>query len=408
MLTRAAKYRLARRALNIASAFGRPRTGTDEGFRSWLEQGGRVGLLLQWGIGDAVLAIPLLRALRRRYPHCTIELLGKGWLGELFADTPFCDRVHRLVPPWTKYGQKYRIWRPEWQTYVRQLRTLRTVPFDLLLSIRDDAREVLQLKVLTASAKAGYSGSGGRLWLDIDFGMPPHLAAGSHVSRDAAHAAQVLTGLADYTPPVLPVSHSHSKLAAARLRSMGYREGLMVAISLQAGHPIRRWDAHKMSLVLRDLPSNVGFVVLIADPEEGVPRVELPSGVPSAVWRSSLGELKGLLSVVDVLLCTESGVMHIGAACGCRVVAIFGPMLPAWFGPVGNDHEVAIVEPLSCRPCFDRCIHQRPVCMTALGPDAVSAALARTVRRLEARACQAVPVAAGSDACQDRALSRQA
>src|SRR4051794_4178492 len=60
----------------------------------------RIGVFLQWGIGDAVLALPLLSALRRKFPAARLELIGKPWLDDLFAGTSLCDRTHVLVPPW--------------------------------------------------------------------------------------------------------------------------------------------------------------------------------------------------------------------------------------------------------------------------------------------------------------------
>ena len=63
----------------------------------------RIGIFSQWGIGDAVLATPLLTSLRRAYPDARIELIGKPWLADLFGDSALCDRVHSLVPPWTRY-----------------------------------------------------------------------------------------------------------------------------------------------------------------------------------------------------------------------------------------------------------------------------------------------------------------
>lgn len=334
----------------------------------------RVGVFLQWGIGDAVLATPLLASLRERFPSASLELIGKPWLGDLFAGTPWCDRTHVLVPPWTKYARKYRVWEPDWRRFQRELRRLRRERFDWLVGIRHDPREVIQLRWLDAAFKAGYGG-GGRRGLHLDMGVPPHLEDGSHVSRDAARAAEVLTGLSAQTRPAFPVAREESAAALSRLEALGYRGGRVVAVSWGAGHPIRRWDPKRFAEVLGGFPEDVGFVLMIAEPGQPL-AFEPPGRIPSTLWHSSLAELKAMLSVVDLLLCVDSGVMHMASACGCRVVSVFGPTRPQWYGPHDPLDHVVIVDPMPCRPCFDACIYREPICMLGVTAAQVASALA--------------------------------
>jgi heptosyltransferase-2 len=341
---------------------------------------GRVGIFLQWGIGDAVLATPLLSALRRRYPVASLELIGKPWLGDLFAGTTWCDRTHHLVPPWTNYSGKYRVWRPEWRRFAAQLRTVRRESFDWLVGIRYDPREILQIRLLNAAYKVGFGG-GGRRGLDLDLGVPPHVSSDAHFSRDATHAAAVLTGGQFEPRPVFRVAPEVSGRALDRLKELGYRGGLIVAVSWSAGHPIRRWDPSRFAAVLNRIPGHVGFLVMIAEPGELVP-FDPPPHIPSARWQSSLSELKGLLSLTDLILATDSGVMHIASACDCRVVAIFGPQRPEWFGPYDLEDRAVFIEPMPCRPCFDACIYDRPICMLGVTADHVSPAMEETLGRL--------------------------
>lgn len=100
-----------------------------------------------------------------------------------------------------------------------------------------------------------------------------------------------------------------------------------------------------------------------------------PAENASMLWRSSLAELIGPLASADVLLCANSGVMHMAAAAGCRVVTVFGPTSPEWFGPMGEGHCVVKVDPMPCRPCFDDCIYAHPICMDNVSVNAVAHAL---------------------------------
>jgi len=333
---------------------------------------------LQWGIGDAVSALPLLTALRRKFPAASLELIGKSWLDDLFAGTSLCGRTHVLVPPWTKYSGKYRFWRSDWRRFARQLLSLRRETFDWLISIRYDPREVLQLRILDANYKVAFGSSVG---VDLNLGTPPHVVNLAHVSQDAAHAAKALTGEVTERRPVFRVLPVFSRWALDRLRAQGYRGGLIVAVSWSAGHPIRRWDPARFSAVLHDLPERVGFIALIGEPGQPAP-IDPPPHIPSARWEGSLSELKALLSLTDLIISSDSGVMHIASACGCRVVAVFGPQRPEWFGPYDPEDRVAIVEPMPCRPCFDACIYHEPICMLGVSHDRVSRDVGDVMTRL--------------------------
>jgi len=348
---------------------------------SWgLEAPARIGVILQWGIGDAVLAIPLLSALRKRYPSASIELIGKPWLSDLFKATGWCDRAHHLVPPWTNYSAKYRIWKPEWRRFARQFRNVRRERFDWLIGIRHDPREVLQIRLMNASSKIGYGG-GDAVGLDLDLGVPPHRKDNTHVSRDAAYAGAVLTNQSPEGTPFIKASQEASNRILLQFKELGYRGGLIAAVSHSAGHPIRRWDPARFEAVLNTLPSQVGFLVLIAEPGDSIP-YNPPSHIPSIHWQSSLSELRAMFSLVDLVLAADSGMMHVASACGCRVVAIFGPQRPIWFGPYSEEDRTILVEPMPCRPCFDACIYSEPICMKGVTSDAVSDAVNDSLRQL--------------------------
>ena len=181
--------RVARRVGDLLSGIS-PRRGSPESAPPR-----RIGVLLQWGIGDAVLALPLLRGLREAYPEASIELVGKPWLAELFAGEACADRTHLLVPPWTKYQGKYRIWEKDWRRFARQLLEVRRTHFDLLIGIRFDLREVLQLRLLNAREIAGFGSAGGRHWVTRDIGLTAEEYTDRHRSEVSAHTLEALTGL---------------------------------------------------------------------------------------------------------------------------------------------------------------------------------------------------------------------
>lgn len=343
--------------------------------RKELSEPRRIGVMAQWGIGDAVLLLPLLRGLRQAFPAAMIELIGKPWLAELLAGEGCCDRTHLLVPPWTAYFGKYSAAPWIWGKYWAQLRALRRHQFDWLVSPRFDSRELAQLRLLRARETFGFRSAGGRRWITRDLGLGQRGYDALHRAALAAELAKII--LKGGSPGSARFVGDAGGQAAARewLRAHGYRSGVILAVHSGAGNPIRQWREPYFQTVLRLLTVPPAMIVFI-DPKSTPSAAERPSA-PHAVWRGNLTELKSLLSVCDVFFGTDSGIMHMAAAAGCEVVAAFGPTEPRWFGPFGEHHEVVIVEPMPCRPCMDACIHRSPLCMDQLEDRALAAVVER-------------------------------
>jgi ADP-heptose:LPS heptosyltransferase len=235
---------------------------------------------------------------------------------------------------------------------------------------------VLQLKLLRSHARAAFGSTGGGRWLDIDLGTPPSRAAWLPVHRDAAHAFARLTGSKAPAVPAFPRDREAAKSALDRLTAAGFERGPLVALSMSAGHPIRRWDAERFGEVVRRAADKIGFLVVIDDPDNPLgAHIPLPYGLCTTRWSSSLADLRALFAVTDVALCCDSGVMHMASASGTPVVAIFGPTSPEWYSPYGVGDHVVLREPMPCRPCFDRCIYEEPICMQGVTVEMVDAAL---------------------------------
>jgi heptosyltransferase-2 len=87
----------------------------------------------------------------------------------------------------------------------------------------------------------------------------------------------------------------------------------------------------------------------------------------------------------DLLLCNDSGPMHIAEALGVPVTALFGGSRVDWYGPRGDFHETINVEVMPCRPCFDACIFSSARCMEGISSDRVVTTLLGQLDRVSAR-----------------------
>jgi heptosyltransferase-2 len=332
----------------------------------------RIAILAQWGIGDAVLLLPLLRGLKRAFPEASLELIGKPWLSDLLDGEGCCDRSHRLVPPWTAHVNKYMDG-PGWRSFTAELFELRRGQFDWLIGTRFDAREVLQLRLLRARETFAFAAAGGRHWVTNDLRLVRDRYDALHRAAVSEFVLKSIVPDAVATSPSFRPRQQAQQLACRWLHSKGYLDGPVLAVHGGAGNPLRNWREPHFESVIKMLSVRPGMIVFIEGDDRKMPLNWLP--VPHAAWRGSLSELKALLSICDVFLGTDSGVMHMAAAAGCRVVAAFGPGEPRWFRPVGEGSEIAAVEPMPCRPCLDKCIYSRSLCLDRLEDGVLAAAL---------------------------------
>jgi lipopolysaccharide heptosyltransferase I len=160
-----------------------------------------------------------------------------------------------------------------------------------------------------------------------------------------------------------------------------------VAMNVSARWPTKRWPAASFAEVADRLQQEgCGAVVMIGGPAERAD-VAAVSGMMKTpaidlAGATTVGLLPALLSRASLLIANDSGPMHVAAAVGTPVVALFGPTSAARTGPYGVGHEV-LTGKVPCSPCFSRTCHNTlPLeCMRLVSPEQVLAA-ARAQRSL--------------------------
>ena len=160
-----------------------------------------------------------------------------------------------------------------------------------------------------------------------------------------------------------------------------------VAMNVSARWPTKRWPAASFAEVADRLQQEgCGAVVMIGGPDERadvaavIEKMKTP--VINLAGASTVGLLPALLSKASLLITNDSGPMHIAAAAGTRVVALFGPTSAVRTGPYGEGHQV-LTGHVPCRPCFSRTCHNALFleCLRIVSPEQVLAA-ARAQRSL--------------------------
>jgi len=294
----------------------------------------RILLIEPWNIGDVVLATPILRELRRRYPKGRISILARAHGRELLEGSGLVDDVIVFDLPWTAQTNKYRFTAAKIREMRALVRTLRARNFDLTLDSRMDIRSNFLAAMTRAPYRLGYDIGGGG-WL-LTHTLP--------CDRDKTHKIDDWLALLDLLPdagapitderrPTLDVTEVERQWARKKLRERGARGSPVIAYHPGGSHPGKRWPRSKFEELIRELSASVGGTqVVFLGPDE-----TSSGGWPpdSIVFREPLRELMALVSCCDVLVCNDSGPMHVADALRVPVVAIFEIGNPQWFGPSG-------------------------------------------------------------------------
>lgn len=311
-------------------------------------------------LGDAVMSLPVLQGLRRRFPDAALTVLAVPRVAPLFMHHPLVQEVVELTPG-------IRGW--------SALLTLRG-RFDLAVALPNSFAAALGLSVAGARVRAGYAADGRSGLLT--------LAVHGREALSTVHLVYYYLGVLrafgeltdeDAVPPRLSLTPADKAHGAALLGQGGPWVGLAPGA---AYGPAKRWPAERFAEVARELAREAGVhPVILGGPAdmEVAAEVEARAGLPvvNLAGRTTLREALGVLSRLSVLITNDSGLMHAAAALGVPVVAIFGSTDPSVTGPV-SPRATIITHPQDCSPCFQRTCDQDYRCLTAVSVAEVTAA----------------------------------
>ncbi len=315
-------------------------------------------------LGDIVHALPTFDALRRRFPDAEISWLVKTQWADILRRVEGLDRIWPV-------GRGLS----DWLTEIGRLRAHR---FDLALDLQG---------LFRSGAAAWLTGCGVRIgFANAREGSPLCYTHRIAVPSPEVHAVDryLLAARALGCSPSPPVFRL-SPLAADREIVHTLLAGLgvgpsdrWVALHVSARWATKRWPTASFVTVARSLVRDGIPVVLIGAPDEQAEarRVAAQSGAADLSGRTNLAVLPALLQAAACLVTNDSGPMHVAAAMGTPVAAVFGPTSPIRTGPYGRNHHVFTAN-VDCRPCFSRTC-RNPValeCLTSISPDQILGAV---------------------------------
>ena len=270
-------------------------------------------------IGDVVMISPAMRAVRRTFPRAEITLLAKTWVLDALRGS--CD-FDRLIE-YDRDG-RHSDWRGRWAL----IRYLRKENFDLALLFQKAFEAALFAYLARIPRRVGFR-TDSRGWLLTD---PIELPQGIHHADQLLRIAETIGAVDPDRRLSFHLSSEGRDGALRLLHQLGLHDDgtILVAVHPGASKPERAWDAERFGLVLQSLVRDYEAVPILLGARtdgralETIRRIVGSPCLPLADL-PNLQVMAALLEHCQLLICNDSGPMHIAAALRVPVVAVFGP-----------------------------------------------------------------------------------
>lgn len=351
-------------------------------------------------IGDAVMSLPFIRSAAPVYDlHVTCPEHSVAVYKLVLPE----ERIIPWNPPWISEGGGLGKWRAaNLPGFVARIRALHP---DIAASVWADARGHVLMRLSGAPVRVGFPMTERNFyasqldWRKRQIKIGAALtAAGSlltlgpllnrkvrradyyqHHVEDFRDLSAALGVPWDETRPWLPAPARPAGAAPVWIVHPGARfEG-------------RRWPVGLFGRIIREVLVPAGAQVkFVRAPEVSD---ELPA-LPESVEVLAPTSLPGFLDVcrgADFLLCNDTGVSHMGAALGKRVITIFSDQEPRWFAPRGSEADAVFREVCPHRPCLDRCVMPSYICLEAVTYEMVREKVVAALRESEVAGKGTVP-----------------
>jgi heptosyltransferase-2 len=361
--------------LDFEAKGGHSRPGLYGGtaFRSILKQRGmenrfrRILVRATNWVGDAVMSVPALQALREHNPQARISILARPWVAGLYGRESFCDELIPYEAPrgWKGIGEKRRV-----------ARFLRGRKFDCALLLQNAFEAAALVRWAGIPIRMGYDRDA-RGWL---LTHPIPLPAAGETPRHQRFYYLELLKRAKLIPAYendTPIRLGGSTAAAARGREHFAKSGItgsVVGVSPGAAYGgAKRWLPERFAeaaiAVARERRSHVAVFgskeevaicesVSLRVSEDGLSCRNFAGVTP-------LDEFIEMAAACDLFLTNDSGAMHVASALGVSTVVVFGATDDEATGPTGAWSRV-VRQPVDCSPCL---LRECPIdhrCMTGV------------------------------------------
>ena len=300
----------------------------------------RILIVRLGSLGDVIHTLPAAATLKRGFPSAEIDWVVEGHWAPLLERNPHLAQLHRVE---TRTWRRRPAATATWRALLGSISDLRRRRYDCALDFQGLVKSAVVARLSGAAAVVGFDRaelreSSASVFYTAQAGPPANGRPAHVVERNLVLAAAVgaKEPVLEFCCTPAPEDTARMRTATAGLPSLAH-VGRYAIVSPSAGWAAKRWPEEAYAALVLRLSRELGLPVVIhcgpgEEPIAG--RVaELAGDAQPLLLRPSLGELMALVREAALLVAGDTGPLHLAAACGTPVVAIFGPTDPARNGP---------------------------------------------------------------------------
>jgi ADP-heptose:LPS heptosyltransferase len=308
------------------------------------------------GIGDVLLSLPALKALRKLYPSAIISMLVVNRVYEIIEDSPYLDKIFIF---YVGYGGKLPL--KKLLTNLKTLWLLRKKKLDLAINMRTlvskkSARKIKFLfNIINPRIKVGRDTQARGDFFDIKI---PETDKGDmyeakyDIDTVRALGAQDIDETIDFK-----INEKSMEEVNQILKKEGlWQEDILIGIHY-GGRPASQWPIENFSRVIQEIGKKINCKFVITGGKEearlGEKLVKITDiQIINLVAKFNIQQLAALIKRCNLFISTDTAPMHIAAILKTPLVAIFGPGSLVRFDPRNiSDKVVVIYKKVDCSPC---------------------------------------------------------
>ena len=324
-------------------------------------------------IGDAVMTLPAIAAIRKTFPESKITILVKPWVADIFRLCPDIDEIMLFQSPGPHEGLagKWRI-----------ARDIRKKQFDAAILLQNAIEAAIIAFLAGIPVRAGYNSDGRGLLLTHSVQRTKAIRE-VHQTDYYLEMVKALGCRPANREAVLTLGKDDERLAGELLAGYGLQDSrLLVGMAPGATYgPAKKWFPERFSSVADKLVDGFSAqIVLFGSSEDNdtATTVQARAKYPlfDLTGKTGLKEAMALMARCRLFISNDSGLMHVAAALGVPTIAIFGSTNPATTSPPGQNN-IIIHKNVACSPCLKTDCPADFQCMDLIGVDDVYEAAVR-------------------------------
>ena len=329
-------------------------------------------------IGDVVQTLPALEAIKQTYPDSEVTWVVEAAAAGILEGHPLVD--HLLVSrrkSWLRALKNPMTITKGLGGISRFIRALRSERYDIAIDFQGLFKSGMLIGLARAGRKIGFDRTRELSYLFLNERLPAYDSE-KHALERYLDVARYLGAVSPSFACTLPIEREVSAIRT-RLHDLNPEKRPLVVVNPVARWKTKLWSETRFAeLADRLVTEKNAVVIFTGSPEDRVitDRIVEQMHGPAQNWagQTTLKELAALALLADQFITTDTGPMHLAAAAGAKVLALFGPTAPWRTGPYGPSH-IVLRSDMKCSPCFKRTCDKGMACMERITVEEVMRAL---------------------------------